>query len=107
MALWFQSSIGITIKAMKLLLTFVVCTVLDYVHAVTFRAAMRDNMLDRDGAPPGQFVDTEYHWERHQSTCNHYLVPMGSFSVIAQRASIVCDTAVDSWDIRLTSWQIG
>ncbi|RLC76648.1 MAG: hypothetical protein DRJ03_14960, partial [Chloroflexi bacterium] len=29
-ALWFQSSIGITIKAMKLLLTFVICTVLDY-----------------------------------------------------------------------------
>ena len=40
-ALWFQSSIGITIKAMKLLLTFVVCTVLDYVHAVTFPGVWR------------------------------------------------------------------
>ena len=50
----------------------VVCTVLSYVHAVTFRAAMRDNTLDHDDAPPGQFFDTEYHLERHQSTCNHY-----------------------------------
>jgi hypothetical protein len=32
---------------------------------------------------------------------------MGSSPVTAQRASIVCDTAVDSSDIRLTSWQIG
>ena len=57
---------------MKLLITFVVCTVLDYLDAATLRAAMRDNILDHDGAPLGQFVDTEYHWERHQSTCNHY-----------------------------------
>jgi len=57
---------------MKLLLTFVVCTVLDYVHTVTFRAAMRDDTLDHDGAPPGQFFDTEYHLEHHQLTYNHY-----------------------------------
>jgi len=35
------------------------------------------------------------------------LVPMGSPSVIAQRASIVYDTAVDESDIRLASWQLG
>ena len=59
---------------MKLLITFVVCTVLDYLDAVTFRAAMRDDTLDHDGAPPGQFFDTEYHLERRQSTCNHYRI---------------------------------
>ena len=32
---------------------------------------------------------------------------MGSPSVIAQRASLVYNTAVDSGDIRLTSWQMG
>jgi hypothetical protein len=63
-ASWFESSISITIKTMKLLLTFVVCTVFDYLDAITFRAAIRDDTLDHDGAPPGQFFDTEYHLNR-------------------------------------------
>jgi len=33
---------------------------------------MRDDTLDHDGAPLGQFFDAEYHLERHQSTYNHY-----------------------------------
>jgi len=59
---------------MKLLLAFVVCAVPDYLDAVTFRAAMRNDTLDHDdGAPPGHFFDTEYHLvEHHQSTYNHY-----------------------------------
>ena len=44
-----------------------ICTVLDYLDAVTLPAAMCDHTLDHDGAPPGQFFDTEYHLERHQS----------------------------------------
>jgi hypothetical protein len=62
---------------MKLLLTFVVCTVFDYLDAITFRAAIRDDTLDHDGAPPGQFVNTEYHLKRYQSPCNHYRINSG------------------------------
>lgn len=41
---------------MKLLLAFVICPVLGYLDALTFRAVMRDNTLDHDGAPFGHTI---------------------------------------------------